>query len=511
MKILTANQLRALDELTVYEDNISSLELMERAAKAFSHTFARKFKPNHGPILVLCGSGNNGGDGFAVARLLHNKGYKIHVIACQIGRMSPDCHDNFQRARRLTFPLDILQEGDKLPTPAAGVVVIDALFGTGLNRPVTGYWARLIEHLNRREKLTRVAIDIPSGMLADGPSKGIVFKADYTFSLGHPKVGLFASENAPNIGELKVVSFPLSDPESVAHLRDLRAESGPDEVLEEKQIKQLIRKRQLHDHKGTFGHALLLAGSFGKMGAAVLAARATLRSGAGLVTCHVPRSGYEIMQISFPEAMCTVDAHRYHLTEVGDIEKYDSIGAGPGIGQSDLTAKAFCSVLARYGKPMVIDADALNIIAGEPAIFDIIPKGSILTPHPKEFERLFGETADSFARWQVQSLEARRRGLVIVLKGAYSSIATPDGHTFINPTGNPGMGTAGTGDVLTGLITGLLAQGYDSVTAAKLGVYLHGLAGDLAAEELSEPFLLAEDVVNHLGIAYKQLLDRTRR
>ena len=270
-------------------------------------------------------------------------------------------------------------------------------------------------------------------------------------------------------------------------------------------LRPLLKRRGPQDHKGTFGHALLVAGSFGKMGAAILAARAVLRSGAGLVTCHVPRSGYEILQISFPEAMCTVDAHRYHTTEVGDLEKYRTIGIGPGLGQKNLTAKAVEDVLRRYDKPMVIDADALNIISQNLDLYELIPRNSILTPHPKEFERLFGTADDDFARWRVQREWAKEHGIIVVLKTGYTTIALPEGKVFVNPTGNPGMGTAGTGDALTGILTGLLAQGYDPAIAALLGVYLHGLAGDLAAETGSQPFLLAEDVVNHIGKAYLEL------
>lgn len=504
MKILTAPQLRALDELTVHDEKITSLDLMERAVSAFVASFKKRFKRKDGPVLILCGTGNNGGDGLVAARLLHQIGYKIHVLAVFGSERSPDNETNLRRIADKGFPVDKLTAGDKIPTPAPGVILVDALFGTGLSRKVDGYWAEVLRYFNEQEGITRVALDIPSGLFADEPSEGEIFRADTTFTLGLPKSALFAPENTAFVGETVIVPFRLHNPAAVAHLRR-EEHQGPNEFLEGSFTAALVKKRHVNDHKGTFGHALLVAGSFGKMGAAVIAARAVLRSGAGLVTCHVPRSGYEIMQITFPEAMCTIDAHRYNTTEVGPLDAYQTIGIGPGIGTEVLTAKALRSVLSRYDKPMVLDADALNLMAKEPSLLELVPKHSILTPHPKEFERLFGTTENSFARWRVLSREARSKALVIILKTGYTSIATPDGNVYVNPTGNPGMGTAGTGDALTGLLTGLLAQGYSPREAALLGVYLHGLAGDIAAEEMTQQFLLAEDVVSHIGAAYRRL------
>ncbi|NJC24847.1 NAD(P)H-hydrate dehydratase [Neolewinella antarctica] len=504
MQILSGQQLRALDEMTVHEEGITSLELMERAVTAFTGSFCKQFRPSSGPILIVCGTGNNGGDGFATARQLHRAGYNTHVVAAEFGKRSPDNQANFNAAKRLDFPFTLLRAGNPFPKPAPGVILIDALLGTGLSRPLEGYWAELIERWNETEDITRVALDVPSGLPADGPATGAVFMADHTFVLGYPKVAIFAPENAVYVGEMSLVKFKLSSVRTVLHVGP-EGDIRPNQMLTEGYVATLVKKRGNSDHKGTFGHALLVAGSFGKMGAAVIAARAVLRAGAGLVTCHVPRSGYEIMQISFPEAMCTVDAHWYQTTGVGDLSQYATIGIGPGLGTEQLTAAALRDVLTRYAKPLVIDADALNLIAQSPSLFALIPKGSILTPHPKEFERLFGKTADSFARWRVQGEAAKRNELVILLKTNHTTIATPTGKIYVNTTGNPGMGTAGTGDALTGILTGLLAQGYEPATAATLGVYLHGLAGDLAAEALSQEFLLAEDVVNHVGAAYQEL------
>ena len=504
MEILTARQLRALDEQTIHEEDITSLALMGRAASAFVEAFIKKFNSRDRPVLVVAGSGNNGGDGYVAARQLHVAGYQIQVLAADIGEPSPDNAFNANYTGRAGVRMTKLSQGAVLPEIAPGVIIIDALFGTGLSRPVTGYWAELIEHLNAIESATRVAIDLPSGLRTDEPSDGAIFQANHTYSLGYPKRALFASENAPYLGELTIVKFKLTGLEAVLH--KVKAEGvGPTGFLTEKELRARLKARHTYDHKGTFGHALLVAGSFGKMGAAVISGRGVLRAGAGLVTCHVPRSGYEIMQISFPEAMCTIDPHRYMTTEINDVDKYKAIGIGPGLGTEQMTARAFRTLLQHYDKPMVVDADALNMIAKEPELLNMVPKGSILTPHPKEFERLFGEQENSFARWQVQSKWAKEQGLIILCKTAYTSIASPDGDIYVNSTGNPGMGTAGTGDALTGILTGFLAQGYKPTVAARLGVYLHGLAGDLAAAELGQEFLLAEDVIKFLGRAFATL------
>ncbi|MGB3546884.1 MAG: NAD(P)H-hydrate dehydratase, partial [Saprospiraceae bacterium] len=265
------------------------------------------------------------------------------------------------------------------------------------------------------------------------------------------------------------------------------------------------RYRRAYDHKGTFGHALLVAGSYGKIGAAVMAARALLRSGAGLVSVHLPRCGYEIMQISFPEAMCTVDPHKYVFSAAPDnLDPYQAIGVGPGLGQDQLTGDALAKLLERAAQPLVIDADALNLLSQHPEWWEWIPKNSILTPHPKEFERLFGKADNDFARLDLQRERAAEHGCIIVQKTGHTTIAAPDGQLFFNSTGNPGMGTGGTGDVLTGILTGLLAQDYAPLTAACLGVYLHGLAGDLAAAALTQESLIAEDVIRYIGAAIRE-------
>ena len=497
MEVLTAEQHRALDAATLAKQGITSLQLMERAATAWTAAFVTHYPGKNREIVVVVGPGNNGGDGLIIARLLRFGAYSVRLVYVDLGPASPDNLANQRRARDVGVPLRSWKPGDPLPHfPAAGIL-IDALFGTGLSRPITGELAALIEHLNADETLTRVAVDLPSGLYTDTPGEGTIVRAHRTLSLGYPKLALFAAANAKYLGKWQLVSFSLS----VDYAPGTQVQHY---MLEAVQVARLLRVRSGSDHKGTFGHALLVAGAYGKMGAAVICARGVLRGGAGLVTTHIPRSGYQIMQISCPEAMCSVDVHKYHFTSVEVSERYATVGVGPGLGKEEATAKGLAGLLNDYRSPMVIDADGLNIIAARDWL-SAVPPGSILTPHPKEFERLFGGTTDDFARWEVQRRRAMDTGLVILCKTSHTSIATPDGKLYFNTTGNPGMGTGGTGDALTGLLTGLLAQGYEPSAAARLGVYLHGLAGDLAAEQLEQESLLAEDVVHHFGRAFRQL------
>ncbi len=498
MRILSVEQHRELDAATLSADGISSLQLMERAANAWAKRFCELYPKKDRHITVLAGPGNNGGDGLVIARLLRFETYDVSILLASLAPASPDNQANQRRAKDVGVPLRILQENEPLPDYPAGSIVIDALFGTGLSRPVEGFGGRLIGQLNASPVL-RIAVDLPSGLFADRNSVGHIVQAHRTLSLGYPKLALFSPANTAYLGRWELVPF------AVAH-DFVEGLSVQYRMLTRDGVAARLRERHANDHKGTFGHALLVAGAFGKMGAAVICARAVLRAGAGLVTAHLPRIGYEIMQISFPEAMCSVDHHRYHFTAVTqNLDQYDTIGIGPGLGTDESTQTGLRELIEAYRKPMVIDADALNLLAQEPERLAALPAGSILTPHPKEFERLFGETDDDFSRWELQRSKARELKLVILLKTGFTTVAMPDGTLYFNTTGNPGMGTGGTGDALTGILTGLLAQSYTSADAAPLGVYLHGLAGDLAAEELEQESLLAEDVVSHLGKAYRQL------
>ncbi len=499
MKILNAGQIRALDAHTIQHEPIASIDLMERASTQFTKWFVEKFPDREHPILVFAGTGNNGGDGMAVARLLSNDFYDVTTYICRFSKgFSDDCATNYQRLEHYkNAGIREINKGDEFPEIPGDAVIIDAIFGSGLNRPVTGYWAELINHLNA-SPAPIASIDIPSGLFADKPTDSACIEADYTVSFELPKLAFLFPENQDKVGKWTTTSIGLS--------KDFLDKTHTDNYyLTPEMIRPHLKKRHKFDHKGTFGHALLFVGGFGKMGAAILSSRACLRTGAGLVTMHIPKAGYEIAQISVPEAMVSVDVHRYVFSKLPDLEPYDAIGTGCGIGTNAMTVKALKKLLQTVKVPLVIDADGLNILSENKTLLKKLPRNTILTPHPKEFERLFGTIENGFVRYELQREKAQELGIIIVLKGANTGIALPDGRYFFNSTGNPGMATAGSGDVLTGIITGLLAQGYAPEYAAITGVFLHGLAGDVAAEKLGHEAIIAGDIIKYFGTAFCSL------
>lgn len=494
MKILSAEQTRALDAYTIAHEPIASLDLMERAAQTFTEWFIRQFANIDRPVVVFCGPGNNGGDGLAIARLLHRRFYNVEVFACQIGaNTSEDFRANLERLPELE--LHKITAGATLPEWPVDAIVVDALFGSGLNRPVEGYWGKLIDHINTNASLI-ISVDIPSGVFADQLTTSPTIKAHHTLSFEMPKYAFLFPENQDAVGQWTFKSIGLS-PAFIAQTE------SPYFFITPKMISQRLKTRKKHDHKGVFGHALLIAGSKGKMGAAVLAARACLRSGVGLVTVHIPECGYEILQASTPEAMISLDKSATHFTAPPALGSYKSIGIGCGLAQTAEVAAGLRQLLSQSGQPLVLDADALNLLAASSDLIKMLPKDCILTPHPGEFGRLCGETVNGFERVALLQAKAQEWGVYIVLKGAYTAIACPDGACYFNSTGNPGMATGGSGDALTGLITGLLAQGYSPLDAALLGVYLHGLAGDLTAQALGYNAMIAGDIIERLGDAFK--------
>lgn len=499
MKICSAAQIRELDAYTITHEPISSTDLMERAATRFTSWFKRVYPDIPKAVHVVCGIGNNAGDGLVAARLLHHVGYDVTVHTCQI---SPNRSEDFEiNLKRLPghdainhYPL---AEGDPMPKVPEGGIVIDALFGSGLNRPVEGYWADLLCYLNKLNT-ERVAIDIPSGLYADQPSEGNAFHAHRTLSFELPKLAFLFPENARCVGDWAVRPIGLH-PKAIEEAKTNRF------YLTAADARALLHHRDKFSHKGTHGHALLIMGSYGKMGAALLAARGALRSGAGLVSLHVPKTGYTIVQTALPEAMVSLDEHELQFTEIPELTAYKAIGIGCGLGQGILTKKALIQLLKKANQPLVLDADALNMIGSTPTLLQQIPSRSILTPHPKEFERLFGKTANDFQRHELQVQKARELEVIIILKGAHTCIALPNGNAYFNSTGNPGMATGGSGDVLAGILTGLLAQGYPPEDAARIGTYLHGSSGDCALQQQSQESLIAGDLPQALGAAYRKL------
>lgn len=496
LKILTASQIKSLDAYTIKHEPVISIELMERACRAFVSWCTNHIGIEE-KIGVVCGTGNNGGDGLGVARLLSEHGYsvKVWIVRGSVPE-SPDFTINLDRLRGKVEIFEIVSESDQRLFEDRDVL-IDAIFGSGLSRPTEGIYAQAIRCINNTRAL-RVSIDIPSGLLADKSSSGEIVMAHHTISFQLPKLSFLFPENSKFVGDWHVVDIGLS--------RKFIEESDSNNfLLEQSDIRKMLRTRSKFEHKGNFGHALLIAGSYGKMGAAVLSARAAMRAGAGLLTVHVPKCGYEIIQTSVPETMVSIDKSETNLSSLPEIKNFNAIGIGPGIGQEKQTIEALTKLLETSKKPIVLDADALNILAKNGELIHLIPQNSILTPHPKEFERLVGTWTSDFHRLEKLREFSGKTSSVVLLKGAHTSIATPDGNVYFNNTGNPGMATGGSGDVLTGLVTGLLAQGYTSYESACMGTWLHGLAGDLAASATSQQALIASDIVDYLPAAFKSV------
>ena len=500
MKILSATEIREWDQYTIHHEPVTSINLMERAAEKCFEWLQEQELLSH-PFTIFCGKGNNGGDGLAIARMLAGVHCKVVVYILEFGHKGTDDFQlNLERLHQANVDIRFIQTADNFHAFMPGEVIIDALFGTGLNRPLEGVTEKLVTHINNAG-CRIISIDIPSGLATDSSSKGhTAIHADDTLTFQCHKPALLVAENQEAIGRVHVLDIGLHP----AYYNNL---SSKYELTDDSIIHSLYKPRSRFSHKGTFGHALIVAGSYGKIGAAVLSSKACLRSGAGLLTCHVPRCGYEIMQSAIPEAMVMTDFNSSFNTKIEeDLSKFDAIGIGPGIGTASETRMLLQQVFTGYQGPLVIDADALNGIALQKDLCKLMPAGSILTPHPKEFERLFGTTANEFERIDLAISKATELNIVIVLKGHHTLIASPNSTAFFNSTGNAGMATAGSGDVLTGVLTALLAQGYRSTEAAILGVYLHGLAGDMVARENSQEAIIASDIIQKLGKAFLELL-----
>ena len=498
MKILPVEKIREADAFTIENEPIDSVDLMERAASKVYEWFMKRCKTKEVSVKIFCGIGNNGGDGLALARMLYFSGIIPQVFVVRYSdKMSRDCEINFTRLKEDTeVPMyDIFSEDD-FPQIYDNDIVIDAIFGSGLNRPIEGFTAELIKYINKSNAI-KIAIDIPSGLMAVSSQQSVahsILKADYTLSFQFPKLAFMFPEYDAFVGKWEVLDIKLHK-DFIDNVETLNFFTTEDVV------KPIIRKRTKFSHKGTYGHALLVAGSSGKTGAALLAAEACLRTGVGLLTAHLPKDALLPMQVYLPEAMTSIDKSSTHCTEIKDILPYTAIGVGPGIGKNEETVTLLKKIIQEATQSLVLDADALNIIADNPTWLSFLPDNTILTPHPKEFDRMFGMTNNSYERLELQRKMSVVHNIIIVQKGAHAAITFPNGTCFFNSTGNPGMATAGSGDVLTGMILSLLAQRYTPQEAALLGVYLHGKAGDVAAEKLGMESMIARDIIGNLQFA----------
>ncbi|RHJ54981.1 NAD(P)H-hydrate dehydratase [Bacteroides sp. AM10-21B] len=504
IKIFPTIQIKELDAYTIENEPVSSIDLMERASQALAQAIAERWSVET-PFTVFAGPGNNGGDALAVSRLLAEQGYRVEVYLFNTkGVLSPDCETNKERLAGVAG-VDFHEITTQFVPPVltAEHVVVDGLFGSGLNKPLNGGFAAVVKYINS-SSATVVAIDVPSGLMGEDNTYNIqanIIRADLTLSLQLPKLAFLFAENEPFVGEWQLLDIGLSE--------EAIDEKETDFALtEHEDMPSMLKPRGKFAHKGSFGRALLIAGSQGMAGASVLAARACLRSGVGLLTVHVPFCNNFIVQTSVPEAMTEIDINDVRFSCATDTDDYQAVGIGPGLGKAGDTEAALLEQIESCQTPMVVDADALNLLGEHRSYIGRLPKGSILTPHPKELERLVGKCQNSYERLMKARELARSAGVHIILKGAYSVVITPSGKCRFNPTGNPGMATGGSGDVLTGVVLALLAQGYDAETAAELAVYVHGLAGDIACKKHGAMGMTAGDIVTCLPLAWRMLEEK---
>lgn len=471
LPLLTAPQIREADAYTITHEPITSVDLMKRAAKAFTDCFVEHFPDRSKAITIYCGTGNNGGDGLAIAQLLHYLEYtNLTVkIARYSDKASDDFNVNLQRIQQTSIPIITLNPGDAL-APETGTILIDALLGSGLNKPLGGDLKELVGYLNTQNAKV-VAVDVPTGFFTEGITdpKAVVFNADLAITFQQPRLNFLLPESAAVMRSWQFVDIGI-DKDFIQSLH------SPYQWVEGKDIAEILKPRRRFSHKGTYGHALIIAGQDKTMGAALLSSAASACTGAGLTTTCIPESGLTALNSYLPELMAII--RRGDQQPVIDWAQFSAIAIGPGLGKEESALTLFENVLNNYHQPIVIDADAINLLAAHIQLWSKVPKGSILTPHMKEFDRLFGAHANWWQRLETGAEKAKQYGVYIVLKNDYTITFAPDGRVYFNSTGNPAMGTGGMGDVLTGVITSLLAQKYSSLEACLAGIFIHGRAGD---------------------------------
>lgn len=489
MKIFTADQIRQWDQYTIQHEPIASVGLMERAAAACTDWILQHC--DYGKTFhIFCGNGNNGGDGLAIARMLINAQINTNIYILKPGKRSVDCTTNYKRLMDENLSVHEISAAKDFPYINKEDSIIDALFGTGLNKPLDGITAALVNHLNSAAA-SIISIDVPSGLYADETSAGnTVINAATTLSFQCYKKAFMMAENADKIGEVHILDIGLDK-------NYYQQTASSFSVINEELVQSIYQPRKKFAHKYNFGHALLFAGSTNMMGAAVLSAEACLRSGAGLVTVHCKPGTGQVIQTALPEAIVSTENEFEKISH-----KKAAVGIGPGLEINDENSTLLKAIISSATQPLVIDASALSLLASHLPLLKQRSSATILTPHTGEFEKLFGKAANDFERINLAIEKACELNCYIVLKGHHTLIACPAGSAWFNNTGNSGMATAGSGDVLTGIITGLLAQGYIPEHACVLGVYLHGYAGDMAAIKLSAEAMIAGDITRHIGAAF---------
>ncbi|MFS2187747.1 NAD(P)H-hydrate dehydratase [Mucilaginibacter sp. Mucisp84] len=471
LPLLIAEQIREGDAYTIANEPVASIDLMERASKAFVGWFVNRFPDKNEPITFYCGTGNNGGDGLAIARILCDHHYnKLNVVIARFSdKASEDFNINFERLKQTCVSIKELAKDEAIPADSSSVI-IDALLGSGLNKPLTGNYERLVKFINDLGRIV-VAVDVPTGFFSEGEvaRDTIAIKADLVITFQQPKINFLLPESAPYINCWEAVNIGINE-------KFIQSLNSPYQLVEEKDVRQILKPRHRFSNKGTFGHVLIIAGQAKTMGAALLSSSAAAHAGAGLTTACIPESGLTALNSYQPEIMAIV-RNGDKLPDI-DWNKFSSIAVGPGLGKDAEALTLLKAIIENYKQPLVIDADALNLIAENKTLLTQLPAGSILTPHMKEFDRLFGEHTNWWQRLQTAIKKATELNLCVLLKNDYTIVATPNGKAYFNSSGNAAMASGGMGDVLTGVIAALLGQKYPPDQACIIGAYIHGKAGD---------------------------------
>lgn len=501
MKILSPQQLKEVETQTIKIQDIELINLMERAASAVLNWLKSKLDVTQNHFTIICGVGNNGGDGLALARLLDEEKSQVKIYLQENNSYSLDNLTNQKRLKDAKIPVEKFNSETQFEIPPY-TIIVDCIFGYGLTRPIEEEWKSVITQINNATN-TVISIDVPSGLFCDQINKDndLIVQSEITLTFETPKLGLLLSDNQHYVKDFEILDISLD-------LESIENQTSQLYYISSDFIPHFHMGRTKFSHKGEFGHALVIGGSHGKIGANVLTTKAVMKSGTGLVTSYVPKCGYEILQTSFPEAMVLTDFSEDKITAFPKIDKFNAIAIGPGMGTDEKTLLAFEQFLNESDlkdKSLVLDADAINLLAQNQNLISKLPENTILTPHEIELKRLIGDWKDDYERIEKTKSFAKEHKLIIVSKSAHTAIFSPSGEIYFNSTGNPGMGTAGSGDVLTGIITGHIAKGFEPLDAAIFGVFLHGFSGDLAVQQLGEESLIASDIINYLPVAYKQL------
>lgn len=506
MKIFSKAQFKEANKVTIQKQGVSLEELKERTSTLVFNEMHNRLKGAPGPIKVICGIGDNGGDGLVIARHLIQHGYyvDVYVINCSDKR-SKNFLINYDKIKNVTkkWPT-LIKEGDEFPELTSKDFIVDALFGIGLNRPLDKWLRNLIDHINASGAFI-LSIDIPSGLYTNKipTEEEHAVKANFTLSFQAPKMIFYLPQVAKYAGEVEVIDIGLDreflqNEKAIAHL------IGKREVL------PMFIPRDKLSHKGTYGHALVVGGSYGKIGSVALTTLAAMRTGAGLCTTFAPKCGYDVLQTFVPEAMLLTDENEKIITNIEHDLEPTVICFGIGVGKAEATYEAFKKLLLKTKNPMVIDADGLNLLSEHEDLLELLPKQSVLTPHPKELERLIGKWQDDFDKLEKAKTFSKKHQINLVIKGAYTFTIAGD-EIYINNSGNAGMATAGSGDVLAGVITGLISQGYEPLNAAVFGVYLHGKSGDILAAQKSQQGMIARDIAENIGSAFISLFQQPQQ